>query len=153
MEWIAIGIFSILWFIAHYFIYRNDRRPLYPAIQVNLKPLEDKISEIPNKVLQSITNSVNTNKGALGELIGYIQLRSSYDRIVPLGNIVDFLAIRFPRDGEEGKLVFIDIKTGKHARLSKDQAAFKKMIEEKRIEFMKLSIKELKETDESEDRT
>jgi predicted Holliday junction resolvase-like endonuclease len=121
-----------------------------PQVNVNLKPVEDKLSDLPNKVLQSITASANTHKGALGELIGYIQLRASYDRIVPLGNIVDFLAIKFPKTSctgeiiEAGKIVFIDVKTGPRARLSKDQQVFKKLIENKSIEFVKLSISELK---------
>ncbi len=106
----------------------------------HLKPLENLIAELPNKILQSITSSANTHKGNLGELIGYIHLRSSYDRIVPLGNIVDFMCIKFPEGDQEGHVDFIDIKTGNRSRLSKDQKGLQKLIEEKRINFVKLKV-------------
>jgi predicted Holliday junction resolvase-like endonuclease len=111
-----------------------------PQVNVNLKPLEDKMAELPNKVLQSITSSANTHKGALGELIGYINLRSSYDRIIPLGNIVDFMCIKFPDGENTGHVDFIDIKTGNRSRLSKDQKNLQKLIEDKRINFVKLKV-------------
>src|SRR5690606_3452059 len=109
-------------------------------VTVNLQPLENQISELPNKVLQSITSSANTHKGALGELIGYIQLRASYDRIIPLGSIVDFMCIKFPEGENPGQVDFIDIKTGNGSRLSKDQRELQKLIKEKRINFVKLKV-------------
>lgn len=116
---------------------------------VDLSPLIHSINDLPTKILQSITSSSNTHKGALGELIGYINLRASYDRIVPLGNIVDFMAIKFPKGDEPGHVDFIDIKTGDKSRLSKDQRELQKLIEEKRINFLKLKV----ETQSSEDPT
>lgn len=122
------------------FVESQKEHPPAPQVHVNLKPLEDVMAELPNKVLQSITSSANTHKGALGELIGYIQLRSSYDRIVPLGNIVDFMCIKFPEEDKPGHVDFIDIKTGNRSRLSKDQKGLQKLIEEKRINFVKLKV-------------
>jgi len=121
--------------------------PPPPQVNVNLKPLQDAIDGLPNKVLQSITSSSNTHKGALGELIGYLQLHASYDRIIPLGNIVDFVCIKLPSDSSTGHVDFIDIKTGNRCRLSKDQRALQKLIQEKRINFIKLKV----ETTTSED--
>ena len=121
--------------------------PPPPQVNVNLKPLQDAMERIPNKVLQSITSSSNTQKGALGELIGYLQLRASYDRIIPLGNIVDFICISFPDSSDAGHVDFIDIKTGNRCRLSKDQRALQKLIEDKRINFIKLKV----ETTHNED--
>lgn len=115
-------------------------QPPAPQIIVNLKPLEDKIAELPNKVLQSVQGSINANKGAIGELIGYIQLRASYDRIIPLGNIVDFVCLDFPTEHSDGKIIFVDVKNGKHARLSKDQKILKKIINSKNIEFLELKV-------------
>lgn len=114
-------------------------RPVPPQVNVNLKPLQDEIVALPNKVLQSITASANTHKGSLGELIGYLQLHASYDRMIPLGNIVDFVCIKFPGEGD-GHIDFIDIKTGNSARLSKDQRALQKLIEDKKINFVKLKV-------------
>lgn len=125
-------------------------QPPAPQVNVNLKPMEEAIKQIPNKVLQSIQSSVNTKKGALGELIGYIELEAQYDRIIPLGNIVDFMCIKFPdisktgmnKDGviEEGRVDFVDIKTGKSSRLSKDQRMLQQLIKNKKINFVKMTV-------------
>lgn len=117
-----------------------DHLPAPQVHTIDLKPLEREIASVPGKVLQSIQGSVNAQKGALGELIGYIQLNAEYDRIIPLGNVVDFLAIRFPTDTKPGKIVFIDIKTGKAKRLSKEQKAVRELIENKQIEFLKFAV-------------
>lgn len=146
--WLLTGIFFIIFF---YLINRKTETKVIPQvpipeITINLKPLEDKIAEMPNKVLQSITSSANTHKGALGELIGYINLRSSYDRIIPLGSIIDFMCIKFPELDTSGKIIveghvdFIDVKTGIRSRLSKDQRGLQKLIEAKRINFIKLKV-------------
>lgn len=121
-----------------------------PQVNVNMKPLEDAIKAIPNKVLHSIQSSTNTKKGALGELIGYIELEAQYDRIIPLGNIVDFMCIKFPeitrtgmnKDGviDEGRVDFVDIKTGKSSRLSKDQRMLQQLIKDKKINFVKVTV-------------
>lgn len=124
--------------------------PAQTQVNVNMKPLEDAIKAIPTKVLQSIQSSTNTRKGALGELIGYIELEAEYDRIIPLGNIVDFMCIKFPEisktgmrtDGTipEGRIDFVDIKTGKSARLSKDQRMLQQLIKDKKINFVKVTV-------------
>jgi predicted Holliday junction resolvase-like endonuclease len=106
----------------------------------NPKNLEQKIQGVPQKVLESITGSVSNQKGKLAELIAYLSLKSSYDRIIPLSNIVDFIVITFPTETDSGKLIFIDIKNGKSARLSDDQKALKKIIESGNVEFLKLNV-------------
>lgn len=114
--------------------------PPPPQVNVNMKPVEDAVREIPNRVLKSIQSSVNARKGVLGELIGYIELEAQYDRIIPLGNIVDFVCIRLPSSTKEGCIDFVDIKTGKFARLSKEQKALQQLITDKKINFVKLTV-------------
>lgn len=114
--------------------------PSPPAPTVDLKPLQKQIDDLPNKVLTSITNSTNTYKGALGELIGYINLRASYDRIIPLGSIVDFVCIKFPDKEHPGCVDFVDVKTGHKARLSKDQRSLQQLIKDKKINFCQLKV-------------
>lgn len=109
-------------------------------INVDLEPLERTIRDLPTKVLHSIQGSINGYKGALGELIGYIELRNGYDRILPLGNIVDFICIRFPTEENEGVVDFVDVKTGSSSRLSKDQRLLQDLINTKKIGFIKLTI-------------
>lgn len=111
-----------------------------PHVTIDTQALHSKIEEMPNKVLQSITSSANTHKGSLGELIGYINIKAQYDRIVPLGNIVDFMCIRFPKGEDPGCVDFIDVKTGNSSRLSKDQRNLQKLIDNKHINFVKLKV-------------
>ncbi len=111
-----------------------------PVVNVDLDAVHRALDAIPNKVLQAVISSSNNLKGNLGELIGYLKLHAAYDRIIPLGNIVDFICIKLPKDGKEGYIDFVDIKTGGSAKLSKDQAQLKKLIEEKKINFVKLKV-------------
>tara|TARA_Y100000310_G_scaffold338540_1_gene428443 strand:+ start:8432 stop:8860 length:429 start_codon:yes stop_codon:yes gene_type:complete len=110
------------------------------VINYNMRELEKIVSQVPEKVLKSITSSSNVKKGALGELIGYVEIKATYDRIIPLGNIVDFIGIKFDKENEQGYIDFIDVKTGKSARLSKDQKALQQLVTEKRINFIKVKV-------------
>ncbi len=111
-----------------------------PAINIDLDAIHRAMDQIPGKVLQAVISSTNNQKGNLGELIGYLKLHAAYDRIIPLGNIVDFICISLGKDGKPGHIDFVDIKTGPSAKLSKDQVQLKKLIEEKKINFVKLKV-------------
>src|SRR5579863_6205878 len=100
-----------------------------------LKEMEEQLDGLPNKVLESINGSISNHKGKLAELIAYVNLKAKYDKVIPLGNIVDFLGIRFPTETDPGTFDFIDIKNGKSARLSQDQKQLQKLIQEQRIQF------------------
>jgi predicted Holliday junction resolvase-like endonuclease len=104
------------------------------------RDLEEMKRSIPEFVLQSLTGTANTQKGKLGEIIGYLSLKAEYDRIIPLGTIVDFLAIKFPSDENPGYIDLIDIKTGKSARLSPDQRKLRDLVKEKKINFKTIKI-------------
>jgi predicted Holliday junction resolvase-like endonuclease len=101
------------------------------------------IDKLPEEILHSLTGSANTHKGKIGELIGYIQLKSEYDKIIPLGGIVDFVGIKLPDGDESGRVDFIDIKTGQNARLSKEQRAFRDILKKKEIYFKTVKIDEI----------
>jgi predicted Holliday junction resolvase-like endonuclease len=102
--------------------------------------LIDIIRQMPTKVLESIQSSTNHQKGKLGELIGYLQLNSQYDRLLSIRDTVDFIGIRFPKQGDPGTVDFIDIKNGQSARLTKDQMALKKILDGKHISFKKVKV-------------
>ncbi len=108
--------------------------------QCSHKEIITSLDNVPNKVLESITGSVSQSKGKLAELIAYINLKANYDRVIPLGSIVDFIMIQFPKGDLPGKLVFADIKNGSSARLSADQKMLKKIIDSHNIEFIKIKI-------------
>ncbi len=114
--------------------------PAPPVVNIDLDAVHRALDQIPNRVLQAVISSSNNLKGNLGELIGYLKLHAAYDRIIPLGNIVDFICIKLPKDGKEGHIDFVDIKTGGSAKLSRDQVQLKKLIEEKKINFVKLKV-------------
>lgn len=116
-------------------------------VNINLEALERRITDLPNKVLQSIQGSANVHKGVLGELIGYIELRAAYDRIIPIGNIVDFICIKFPTKEQEGSLDFVEVKAG-GARLDKDQRRLQELIKEKKISFVTLRVTDSKVSNE-----
>lgn len=107
---------------------------------INVAGIEKAIQEIPNKVLSSITSSTNNIKGNLGELIAYLQLKGEYDRLIPLGDIVDFIGIKFQKDNEPGRVDFIDIKTGDSAKLSKGQQKLRDLIEKQKVNFLKIKV-------------
>ena len=101
------------------------------------------VSSIPQRVIMSAQSVSNTYKGKLGELIGYIKLKVVYDRLFTVGNVVDFIGIKFPdKDGNGGSVDFIDVKTGTSPKLSKEQVLVKRLIENKKVSFIKFRIKE-----------
>lgn len=105
-----------------------------------LSNIEQKLNKVPDLVLNKATGKANVVKGNLGELASYLKLKSTYSRILPISDVVDFLCIKFPENGEPGRIDFIDIKTGS-GRLTKEQKTVKDIIEEKNIYFQKITIK------------
>jgi predicted Holliday junction resolvase-like endonuclease len=105
-----------------------------------LTEMEERIDDLPNKVLESINGSISNHKGKLAELIAYVNLKARYDKVIPLGNIVDFIGIRFPTEDDKGTFDFIDVKNGKSARLSDDQKQLQRLIESNQIQFLKIKI-------------
>ena len=144
MTYLLFGLIILLLVINSIFIFKliKQQKPQQsqtPIVKIDLKQIEKMIEQMPNKVLQSITSSTNGIKGATGELIGWLKLQSEYDRVVPLGDIVDFIGIKMPTDKERGYITFIDVKTGK-ARLSDSQRKLKQIIKDKNIKFEKYNI-------------
>ena len=150
---IGICLFLFAIFFLPLFLFRKEetkedeplstdelRQEMKNILEYSIQNVNTTISGIPDKVLKSISSSTNVKKGALGELVGYLELKATYDRIIPLGNIVDFVGIKFPTETEEGHVDFIDIKTGKSARLSKDQKALQQLIQNKNINFIKIKV-------------
>lgn len=136
-------ISALISFIACFFAIKRLKKQMSTlpptSLHIDLDPVHKAIDAIPNKVLQSIVSKNNNHKGDLGELVSFMKLGAMYDRVIPLNNVVDFLAIKLPTETTEGYIHFIDSKTGK-ASLSKEQKAVKKLIEEKKVEFIKLRI-------------
>ena len=131
----ATGLFEDL--IIKVFLFASKKK-VKSASEIDA--LQKQIDKIPGKVLESITGSSNHSKGKLGELVAYLSMQADYDRLIPLGNIVDFIGIRFSTETEPGTMDFIDIKNGKKARLSSDQKALKDIIEANNITFIEYKV-------------
>lgn len=99
------------------------------------KQLSTSVDKVPATVLRTIQGSVNSTSGKLGELVQFIELQRAYDRLIPVGNIVDFVAVKFPTEDFPGVVHFIDVKTGKRAVLSRDQKKLKAIVDSGLIEF------------------
>jgi predicted Holliday junction resolvase-like endonuclease len=92
------------------------------------KKLSALMEGVPARTLNTIQGSANTTTGKLGELIKFIELQRVYDRIFPVGDIIDFIGIRFPSGEDKGAIDLIEIKTGDNATLNQDQKKLRDMI-------------------------
>ena len=161
MDWnflgqLALFLFGATGFVALLISIIRSRRPIVisapekeidiPDYTVILRHLSDRITELesglPQKVLKTIQGNTATMKGELAEHISYLKLHSQYDRLIPLGSVVDFIGIKFDqnRSSEDGHIDFIDIKTGKHSRLSQEQIKTKRIAQDGRTRFLKVKI-------------
>ncbi len=120
-----------------------DTQPFINQLNSNSEVLKTSLGKLPEFILNTLTGSANTHKGKLGELIGFLSIKAQYDRIIPLGNITDFIGIKLPTATNTGIIEFIDIKTGNQARLNKEQRLFKQLIINKQIGFKTIRIEEL----------
>jgi predicted Holliday junction resolvase-like endonuclease len=120
--------------------------PQIPDYTVSLSDLNNRMatieSDMPGKVLRTIQGNTATMKGELAEHIAYLKLHSHYDRLIALGSVVDFIGIKFDKDreSEDGHIDFIDIKTGRHSRLSQEQMKTKRLVQGGRTNFLKVKI-------------
>ena len=158
MSYVLVG-FSILQIVILFKLFklRSNQEPSlspFQDIELRLKDINSQVSTLsttqvdtntkieglPITVLRTIQGSVNQTTGKLGELIQFIELQRSYDRLIPVGSIVDFIAVKFPTKESPGSVTFIDIKTGRRAVLSKDQKALRAIIESQNIEFRTVKV-------------
>lgn len=116
-----------------------------PQIIVQQPPedqaLKKELAALPNKLLQALKSSTSNIRGAMAEHISFLKLSSDYDRLIPIGNVVDFIGIKFDTKKEsfDGHIDFIDIKTGK-SRLTQDQMKVKRLADGGRTRFVKIKI-------------
>lgn len=92
--------------------------------------LADEMRKLPVRVLHTVQGSISPKKGKVGELIFYTRLLSEYDRLIPLGQPIDFIGIKNRRS-----IDFIEVKTG-GAGLSREETEIKRLVEEGNIRFL-----------------
>jgi len=92
--------------------------------------LVDEMRKLPARVLHTVQGSISPKKGKVGELIFYTRLLSEYDRLIPLGQPIDFIGIKNRRS-----IDFIEVKTG-GAGLSKEESEIRRLVEEGKTRFL-----------------
>ncbi len=108
---------------------KGENTPSAPPDQ-NIIALLDEVRKLPVRVLHTVQGSISPKKGKMGELIVYTRLLAEYDRLIPLGQPVDFIGVRNHRG-----IDFIEVKTG-GSGLTKEEAEIKRLIEEGKVRFV-----------------
>lgn len=108
----------------------------------NHKEMDELVKGLPQKVLESIRGSASNLRGDLGEYIQLLKLKADYDIIMPMGDIVDYICIKFPDEetGFLGALDFVEVKTG-NSRLSQSQKKVRSVIQNKAINFKQVLVR------------
>lgn len=96
-----------------------------------------KVDTLPLRIMQTIQGSINPQKGKMAELLTYAELRYDYDRIIPLGQPIDFIGIK-----NNSTIDFIEIKSGESFVLTDEEKHIKKLIAAGRVNFRLIKITE-----------
>ena len=104
-------------------------------IPTDLIDLYRGVQDLPTKVLQVIQGSINPQKGRMAELLTYAELRFDYDRIIPLGQPIDFIGIK-----NNERIDFIEVKSGLNYILTDEEKHIKNLIAAGRINFRLIKV-------------
>src|SRR3989344_7868666 len=132
---IYVGVIVLVVIIAYLFGRSHSRKQEdFPQDMIDLYR---KVDTLPVRVLQTIQGSINPQKGKMAELLTYAELRHDYDRIIPLGQPVDFIGIK-----NNQTIDFIEIKSGESFVLTDEEKHIKKLIAAGRVNFRLIKITE-----------
>lgn len=131
----VIGIIILLIVIAYLIGRLQSRKP--QDIPADLIDLYQGVQDLPSKVLQVIQGSINPQKGRMAELLTYAELRYDYDRIIPLGQPIDFIGIK-----NNEHIDFIEVKSGENYILTSEEKHIKNLIAQGRVNFRLIKISE-----------
>lgn len=130
-----IGIIALVVIIAYLFGRSHSRKQEdFPQDMIDLYR---KVDNLPVRILQTIQGSINPQKGKMAELLTYAELRYDYDRIIPLGQPIDFIGIK-----NNQTIDFIEIKSGESFVLTDEEKHIKKLIAAGRVNFRMIKITE-----------
>jgi predicted Holliday junction resolvase-like endonuclease len=132
---IYIGI-GILIVVVAYLLGRTHSRKTSDIPQ-DMIDLYRKVDTLPTRIMQTIQGSINPQKGKMAELLTYAELRYDYDRIIPLGQPIDFIGIK-----NNQTIDFIEIKSGESFVLTDEEKHIKKLIAAGRVNFRLIKITE-----------
>ncbi len=104
---------------------------------INIISLYKGVQDLPAKVLQAVQGSINPQKGRMAELLTYAELRYDYDRIIPLGQPIDFIGIK-----NSDRIDFIEVKSGQFHLLTEEEKHIKNLIAAGRVNFRLIKVTE-----------
>ena len=134
-NWWVVSIIVLLLLVAYLFGRLHGR--VSQDIPTDLIDLYKGLQELPVRVLQTIQGSINPQKGKMAELLTYAELRYDYDRIIPLGQPVDFIGIK---NGD--RIDFIEVKSGITHILTDEEKHIKNLIATGRVNFRLIKVTE-----------
>ena len=135
INWIIVG-FVLLGLVIAYLIGKLQSRPRSDVPQ-DFIDLYQQVNNLPLRVLQTIQGSINPQKGKMAELLTYAELRYDYDRIIPLGQPIDFIGIK-----NNQQIDFIEVKSGTSAALTEEEKHIKNLIAAGRVHFRLIKVSE-----------
>jgi len=135
INWTLIGIICLFLIIAYLIGRLHNRKST--DIPTDLIDLYKGLEGLPSKVLQTIQGSINPQKGKMAELLAYAELRYDYDRIIPLGQPIDFIGIK-----NNQQIDFIEVKSGNSYLLTEEEKHIKNLIAQGRVNFRLIKVTE-----------
>lgn len=133
INWTIVGIFGLLLLIAYLIGRLQSSKP--SDIPTDIIDLYKGVQDLPGRVLQVLQGSINPQKGRMAELLTYAELRYDYDRIIPLGQPIDFIGIK-----NNETIDFIEIKSGLNYLLTAEEKHIKNLIAHGRINFRLIKV-------------
>lgn len=133
---LAFLVIGILIVVISYLLGRSHSRKQEDFPQ-DIIDLYRKVDGLPLRIMQTIQGSINPQKGKMAELLTYAELRYDYDRIIPLGQPIDFIGIK-----NNQTIDFIEIKSGESFVLTDEEKHIKKLIAAGRVNFRLIKITE-----------
>ncbi len=132
-----VALVILLGFVIVYLIGRLQSRKTQTDIPQDFIDLYRQVEGLPQRVLQTIQGSINPQKGKMAELLTYAELRYDYDRIIPLGQPIDFIGIK-----NDDRIDFIEVKSGVSHVLSDEEKHIKNLIAHGRVNFRLIKVSE-----------
>ncbi len=135
VNWYLVG-FILLGILIAYLVGRLHSKKTQD-IPTDLIDLYRGVQELPARVLSTVQGSINPQKGKMAELLTYAELRYDYDRIIPLGQPIDFIGIK-----NNQSIDFIEIKSGAFAALTEEEKHIKNLIASGKVNFRLIKVTE-----------
>lgn len=130
-------VLVILIVVISYLLGRSHSRRKESDFPQDIIDLYRKVDGLPLRIMQTIQGSINPQKGKMAELLTYAELRYDYDRIIPLGQPIDFIGIK-----NNQTIDFIEIKSGESFVLTEEEKHIKKLVGSGRVNFRLIKITE-----------